>query len=139
MLVVSGQTRAGPEPSIEIRRAAVPSTTRMPAIKRRSIHCSDSEPLKINSLSEHLLQFLPGALRLIAEDDHVVLAFIEIETEARLNVAFAWTIVGAGDVIDMDQKSAALGVGELNKLHRVITSFKNCRKRSNQLAAGNSR
>jgi hypothetical protein len=85
------------------------------------------------------LQHLPRAIRFLAEDDDVALPVIEIKTEAGLNVALAWTIVGAGDVIDMDQKSAALGMGELNEFHRVITSLEKVQKTIDQLAAGNSR
>src|ERR1044072_118923 len=106
-------TRGGSvAPSTEMRRADVASTTRMPAISRRAIHCSESESLKTNSGSSHqLLELVPGAICFLAEDDDLVLALVEIESEASFNVAaIARAIMSAGDVIDVDQKSPALRV-----------------------------
>jgi hypothetical protein len=69
-----------------------------------------------------VFQFLPCAIRFFAEQNYVVLALVEVETEASLNITFTWPVVRAGDVIDMDKKSAALGVSEVNKFHRVSSS-----------------
>jgi hypothetical protein len=85
-----------------------------------------------------MFQFLPCAIRFFAKQDYVVLALIEVQTEASLKVTFTWPIVRAGDVIDMDKKSAALRVSEVNKFHRVSSSNGVLKNRI-QLAAGNSR
>jgi hypothetical protein len=68
------------------------------------------------------LQLLPGALCFLAENNYVVLAIVEIKSEASFNVAAPGPIMSAGDVIDVDQKSATLGMGYVKEFHLVVTS-----------------
>jgi hypothetical protein len=68
------------------------------------------------------LEGSPNAICFVTEDDDVVLAVIQIQTDTGLGVAFAGPVMSARDVIDMDQKSSALGMGYFNEFHRVITS-----------------
>jgi len=70
------------------------------------------------------LQFLPGLLRVLAEDHDVVLAFVEIKTQTRLDVAFALTVDRARDVIDVNEHSAALRMGKLDVFHRFMPQKK---------------
>jgi hypothetical protein len=62
-------------------------------------------------------QLLPCAICFFTEQNDVVLALVEVKTEASLKVTFTRTIMSAGDVIDMNKKSAALGVSEVNEFH----------------------
>jgi len=64
------------------------------------------------------LQGLPRLLGVFAKDYDVVLALIEIETQTRFDVTFTLTIDRAGDVIDVHDHSAALGMGEFDEFHR---------------------
>jgi hypothetical protein len=90
------------------------------------------------SFSEQLLKFLPRPVRFFTEDDDFVLPFVKVETEPSFNVAFPGTIVSGGDVIYVDQKSATLGMGEVNEFHPVLP-HKRSAEQTHQLAAGNSR
>jgi hypothetical protein len=68
-----------------------------------------------------LLKPVPGAVSFLTEDDDLVLALVEIETETSFHfAAIARTIMSAGDVVDVDQKSATLRVGEVNEFHRLL-------------------
>jgi hypothetical protein len=103
----------------------------MPAIKRKSIHCSASgSRVETVFLGEswfkplrsflQLLQCLPRALGFFAEDHDIVLALIEIEAQTRLDFALAGSKMGARYVIDVNKNSAALRVGALNEFHAVF-------------------
>jgi len=64
-------------------------------------------------------EFLPRAFCFFTKDDDFVLPFIEIQTETRLHVAFAGTIVRGSDVIDVNEKRSALGMGKCDEFHLV--------------------
>jgi hypothetical protein len=118
----------------------------MPAISRRSIHCSDNgsrgragfggnDDTDSGICVKQRLQLLPRALCLIAEKYDLALPFVEIKGQARLYLAFGGTKVRAGNVIDVNKKRPTLRMGELDEFH-LITSNRRIAKGS--LTAGNS-
>ena len=70
------------------------------------------------------LQLLPRAFCFFTEDYYLVLAFIEVQAKTRFHVAFAVSIVRGRDVIDVDEKSPALGMGELDEFHLITSKQK---------------
>ena len=70
------------------------------------------------------LQFLPRAFCFFTKDYDLVLAFIEVQTKTRFHVAFAASIVRGRDVIDVDEKGPALGMGELDEFHLITSKQK---------------
>jgi hypothetical protein len=58
-------------------------------------------------------------LCILAEQNDLVLTFVKVETQTRFDVALTWSIVRARDVIDVNDKSAALWMSEIYKLHIV--------------------
>src|ERR1041385_7559438 len=121
----------------------VANTTRMPAISRRSIHCSESgfvegvgfffescfkaslatkcteitnQAVALTLVLESL-QVLPGLFGVFAKNDDVVLALIEVEAQARLDLAFAFTKSRTRNVIDMNYHSTAFRMSKLEKSH----------------------
>jgi hypothetical protein len=111
----------------------------MAEIKRKSIHCSDSESLSGNSgFSHELLQLRPGAICFFAEEDDFVLSLVEIETETGFDGAFTGTVVSGSNVIYVDQKSATLGMSEVDVFNQCGHLSKSVWNKPNQSAAGYS-
>jgi len=77
---------------------------------------------KLRAFSFQFLEHSPRALGFCAEEYDFVLAFIQVESQARFDVAFALTKKRARNVIDMDHEDAAFGVGELNEFHSGASS-----------------
>src|SRR6185369_1911411 len=91
-----------------------------------------------STLALKFLQLLPGLLGVVAEDHDVILALIEIQTQSRLDFAFAGSIDRTCDVIDVDDHSPALRMGKLEEFHGFIASKKSGQQLK-RLAAEGSR
>ena len=82
-------------------------------------------------------ELLPGAVCFFTKDDDFVLPFIEIQTKTRLHVAVAGTIVGGSDVIDVNEKRSAFGMGKCDEFHLITFNTEVLRRYD--LTAGYSR